>query len=70
VVRREVPVVVVEGGLGDVIALASTSEYRRRECYAGVPEFSVVARSARRLGAGRLCGTWRDTVIVERLISD
>lgn len=114
------PVVVVEDGRGDVIAFASTSEYRPRECYAGVAEFSVyVARSARRLGAGRLAmerlieesrqagfwklvsrvfvensasrallqrlgfrevgiyerhaklrGTWRDTVIVERLISE
>jgi L-amino acid N-acyltransferase YncA len=49
------PVVVVEDGNGVVIAFSSTSEYRPRECYAGVAEFSVyVARSARRLGAGRL----------------
>jgi L-amino acid N-acyltransferase YncA len=49
------PIVVVENGGGEVIAFASTSEYRPRECYAGVAEFSVyVARSARRLGAGRL----------------
>jgi phosphinothricin acetyltransferase len=55
-------VVVVEGG-GQVIAFASTSEYRARECYSGVAEFSVyVARSARRLGAGRLA--------MERLIAD
>jgi L-amino acid N-acyltransferase YncA len=52
---RRFPVVVVENGGGDVIAFASTSEYRPRECYAGVAEFSVyVARSARRAGAGRL----------------
>jgi L-amino acid N-acyltransferase YncA len=113
------PIVVVENGDGEVIAFAATSEYRPRECYAGVAEFSVyVARSARRLGAGRLAmqglieeartagfwklvsrvfvengasrgllrqvgfrevgiyerhgklgGTWRDTVIVERLLS-
>jgi phosphinothricin acetyltransferase len=113
------PIVVVENGDGEVIAFASTSEYRPRECYAGVAEFSVyVARPARRLGAGRLAmerlieeartagfwklvsrvfveneesrvllkrvgfrevgvyerhgklaGTWRDTVIVERLLS-
>jgi L-amino acid N-acyltransferase YncA len=117
---RRFPVVVVENGSGEVIAFASTSEYRPRECYRGVAEFSVyVARSARGLGAGRLAmerlieesrqagfwklvsrvfventasrallqrlgfrevgiyerhgklrGTWRDTVIVERLISD
>ena len=49
------PIVVVENGNGEVVAFASTSEYRPRECYAGVAEFSVyVARSARRLGAGRL----------------
>ena len=117
---RRFPVVVVENGSGEGIAFASTSEYRPRECYRGVAEFSVyVARSARRIGAGRLAmerlieesrqagfwklvsrvfventasrallqrlgfrevgiyerhgklrGTWRDTVIVERLISD
>jgi L-amino acid N-acyltransferase YncA len=48
------PAVVVEQG-GEVIAFASTSTYRPRECYAGVAEFSVyVARSARGRGAGRL----------------
>jgi L-amino acid N-acyltransferase YncA len=48
------PVVVVEKS-GRVIAFASTSEYRPRECYAGVAEFSVyVARSERGRGAGRL----------------
>ena len=115
---RRFPVVVVENGGGEVIAFASTSEYRPRECYGGVAEFSVyVARSARRAGAGRLAmerlmeearsagfwklvsrvfvenaasrallkqvgfrevgiyerhgklrGSWRDTVIVERLL--
>ncbi|HLF25047.1 MAG TPA: arsinothricin resistance N-acetyltransferase ArsN1 family A [Anaerolineae bacterium] len=48
------PIVVVEEA-GQVIAFASTSTYRPRECYAGVAEFSVyVARAARGRGAGRL----------------
>src|SRR5437763_13317769 len=49
------PVVVgVEQG-GDVVAFAATSNYRPRDCYAGIAEFSVyVARSARRRGAGRV----------------
>ena len=39
---------------GQVIAFASTSSYRDRECYAGIAEFSVyVERSARGTGAGR-----------------
>ena len=47
------PIVVIEDD--GVIAFASTSEYRRRDCYAGVAEFSVyVARAARGRGAGRL----------------
>ena len=46
------PIVVVEEG-NDVIAFASTSSYRARECYAGIAETSVyVARSFRRRGAG------------------
>ncbi len=46
------PVVVVEDG-GRVIAFASTSTYRSRDCYAGIAETSVyVERSARRQGAG------------------
>ena len=57
------PIVVVENGDGEVIAFASTSQYRPRECYAGVAEFSVyVARAARRAGAGRLA--------MERLIEE
>ena len=49
------PIVVVEDGVGRVIAFASTSEYRPRECYAGIAEFSVyVAGNARGRGAGRL----------------
>lgn len=47
------PVVVVEAG-GTVIAFASTSTYRTRDCYAGIAEFSVyVSRAARGQGAGR-----------------
>jgi L-amino acid N-acyltransferase YncA len=49
------PIVVVENSGGAVIAFASTSEYRPRNCYAGVAEFSVyAARFARGRGAGRL----------------
>jgi L-amino acid N-acyltransferase YncA len=48
------PIVVVEQD-GQIIAFASTSTYRPRECYAGIAEFSVyVAREARGCGAGRL----------------
>ena len=54
-----------------VIAFASTSLYRTRECYSGIAEFSVyVARDRRRRGAGRIalqallqeaqrCGFWK-----------
>jgi phosphinothricin acetyltransferase len=49
------PVIVVAGSDGVVIAFAAASEYRPRECYSGIAEFSVyVARVARRRGAGRL----------------
>jgi phosphinothricin acetyltransferase len=38
-----------------VIAFASSSEYRARQCYAGIAEFSVyVARAHRGRGAGRV----------------
>ena len=48
------PIVVVESD-GQVVAFASTSTYRPRECYAGIAEVSVyVARSYRRQGAGRV----------------
>jgi phosphinothricin acetyltransferase len=48
------PIVVVEHD-GQVIAFASTSSYRARECYAGIAEFSVyVHRAFRGRGAGRL----------------
>ena len=47
------PIVVVEEAT--IIAFASTSQYRPRDCYAGIAEFSVyVAREARGRGAGRL----------------
>ena len=48
------PIVAVEGD-GTVIAFASTSTYRSRDCYAGIAEFSVyVARAHRGQGAGRV----------------
>ncbi len=47
------PIIVVEEG-EEIVAFASTSTYRLRECYAGVAEFSVyVERSTRGRGAGR-----------------
>lgn len=49
------PIVVVADGDGRIVAFASTSTYRTRECYAGIAEFSVyVARAERGRGAGRL----------------
>jgi L-amino acid N-acyltransferase YncA len=51
------PIVVVENE-GTVVAFASTSFYRSRDCYAGIAEFSVyVARRERGTGAGRLAMT-------------
>ncbi len=48
------PIVVVESD-GHVIAFASTSPYRARECYAGIAEFSVYVDSTMRgQGAGRI----------------
>ena len=54
------PIVAVEAegpdgpGTRHVVAFASTSSYRARECYAGIAEFSVyVAREWRGRGAGR-----------------
>jgi phosphinothricin acetyltransferase len=114
------PVVVVEADGSGVVAFASTSGYRPRECYVGIAEFSVyVARVIRGHGAGRVAmralieaaasagiwklvsrifvenaasrrlmaslgfrevgiyerhakldGTWRDVVIVERLLPE
>jgi L-amino acid N-acyltransferase YncA len=47
------PIVVVADEVEGVIAFASTSTYRARECYAGIAEFSVyVARHERGRGAG------------------
>ncbi len=49
------PIVVVERAAGDIVAFASTSPYRPRDCYAGIADFSVyVTRSSRGQGAGRL----------------
>jgi L-amino acid N-acyltransferase YncA len=49
------PVVVVEDDEGVILAFASTSDYRPRDCYAGIAEFSVyAAREARGRGAGRM----------------
>src|SRR5205814_5226134 len=48
------PVVVVEDA-GAILAFASTSDYRPRDCYAGIAEFSVyAAREARGRGTGRM----------------
>jgi len=48
------PIMVVEDD-GNVVAFAATSQYRPRECYAGIAETSVyVARAYRRKGAGRI----------------
>jgi phosphinothricin acetyltransferase len=48
------PIVAVEDD-GELIAFASTSTYRPRDCYAGIADFSVyVFRDARKRGAGRL----------------
>lgn len=48
------PVVVVEEG-DEIVAFASTSAYRGRECYAGIAEASLyVGRAWRRRGAGRM----------------
>jgi phosphinothricin acetyltransferase len=47
------PIVAVEADGEGVVAFASTSTYRARECYAGIAEFSVyVSRHARGRGAG------------------
>jgi len=57
------PIVAVESSEAGVVAFASTSTYRPRDCYAGIAEFSVyVARSARGKGAGRIA--------MQRLIED
>jgi L-amino acid N-acyltransferase YncA len=49
------PIVVVVEDTGEVVAFAATSQYRPRECYAGIAETSVyVARACRRKGAGSL----------------
>jgi len=49
------PIVVVEDDEGEILAFASTSDYRPRDCYAGIAELSVyAAREARGRGAGRM----------------
>lgn len=49
------PIVVVERDGGAVVAFASSSPYRSRDCYAGIAEFSVyVGRRHRGTGAGRV----------------
>jgi phosphinothricin acetyltransferase len=54
--RHPVIAVETEGSHGrQVVAFASTSSYRPRDCYAGIAEFSVyVARELRGRGAGRV----------------
>ena len=48
------PIVVVEDA-GCVVAFASSSSYRPRDCYVGIAEASVyVSRGYRRRGAGRI----------------
>jgi L-amino acid N-acyltransferase YncA len=48
------PIIVTEES-GTVVAFASSSSYRPRDCYKGIAEVSVyVARNARGRGAGRL----------------
>jgi phosphinothricin acetyltransferase len=49
------PIVVVEDASGAVVAFASGSPHRSRDCYAGIAEFSVyVGRRHRGAGAGRV----------------
>jgi L-amino acid N-acyltransferase YncA len=76
------PVVVVESE-GVVVAFAGTSEYRSRDCYAGIAEFSVYVDRARRgsglgrvametlVDAARAAGFWKlvSRVFVENLQS-
>jgi L-amino acid N-acyltransferase YncA len=51
------PVIVVDDD-GEIVAFASTSTYRPRDCYGGVAEFSVyVARDKRGRGYGRAAMT-------------
>jgi L-amino acid N-acyltransferase YncA len=57
------PAVVVQDAAGEIVAFASTSSYRSRECYDGIAEFSVyVARAHRGRGAGRVA---MDALIAE-----
>jgi len=52
------PIVVVENAHQEIIAFASTSSYRARECYRGIADFSVyVDKRYRGQGAGRAAMT-------------
>src|SRR5205085_5271953 len=42
------PIVIVEDDEDGVLAFAATSDYRARDCYAGIAEFSVYAARAAR----------------------
>lgn len=80
--RTRFPTVVVEEDVG-IVAFAATSEYRPRECYAGIADFSVyVARAHRGHRSGqaaleglfevaRRAGFWKlvSRVFVENLAS-
>jgi phosphinothricin acetyltransferase len=66
------PIVVVEEQ-GQIVAFASTSTYRPRDCYAGENQASLALIGSlgfREVGIyekhGQLDGVWRDVVIVER----
>src|SRR2546423_11751256 len=50
------PIVVLETDQRQVIAFASTSVYRPRQCYAGIAEFSVYVERSWRGGGGRRVG--------------
>ena len=46
------PIVVTEDDRGDVIAFASTSTYRPRDCYSGVADSRVLRRTPAKRGRG------------------
>src|SRR6266487_659612 len=69
------PIVVVEDAAGRVIAFASTSPYRSRVFVENAPSRRLCqAVGFREVGTylrhAQLDGTWRDVVIVERLLDD
>lgn len=55
------PIIVLEDS-GEVVAFASTSSYRPRECYAGIAEFSVYVERGMR---GRSYGRAAMTTLIE-----